>query len=112
MQAVSSLPRASARGAWTRVLSAAMPDCMAPSTSSGAQSALAYRPWQRARAPRRRGPPSVPRSSHGVSGSYPSAVSQHLRVLHGTGLVTGAREDRRVLYRLGAPSTGAAVEAP
>jgi DNA-binding transcriptional ArsR family regulator len=29
----------------------------------------------------------------------PSAVSQHLRVLHATGLVTSARDGRRVLYR-------------
>jgi hypothetical protein len=29
----------------------------------------------------------------------PSAVSQHLRVLHATGLVTRARDGRRVLYR-------------
>ncbi|MGN9839729.1 ArsR/SmtB family transcription factor [Nonomuraea sp. H19] len=29
----------------------------------------------------------------------PSAVSQHLRVLHGTGLVTRARAGRQVLYR-------------
>jgi hypothetical protein len=29
----------------------------------------------------------------------PSAVSQHLRVLHGTGLVTRARDGRHVLYR-------------
>ncbi|MCF3129642.1 ArsR/SmtB family transcription factor [Streptomyces olivochromogenes] len=32
-------------------------------------------------------------------GVTPSAVSQHLRVLHGTGLVTRARDGRRVLYR-------------
>ncbi|MFG2120369.1 metalloregulator ArsR/SmtB family transcription factor [Streptomyces sp. NPDC048710] len=32
-------------------------------------------------------------------GVTPSAVSQHLRVLHATGLVTRAREGRRVLYR-------------
>ncbi|WP_016908941.1 ArsR family transcriptional regulator [Streptomyces xiaopingdaonensis] len=45
----------------------------------------------------------------------PSAVSQHLRVLHGTGLVTRAREGRRVLYKrssLGDLLAGAAVEAP
>ncbi|GII00400.1 ArsR/SmtB family transcription factor [Planobispora takensis] len=30
----------------------------------------------------------------------PSAVSQHLRVLHATGLVSRARDGRRVLYRL------------
>ena len=29
----------------------------------------------------------------------PSAVSQHLRVLHATGLVTRARDGRQVLYR-------------
>jgi DNA-binding transcriptional ArsR family regulator len=29
----------------------------------------------------------------------PSAVSQHLRVLHATGLVTRARDGRHVLYR-------------
>ncbi len=29
----------------------------------------------------------------------PSAVSPHLRVLHATGLVTGARDGRQVLYR-------------
>ena len=29
----------------------------------------------------------------------PSAVSQHLRVLHGSGLVTRARDRRQVLYR-------------
>ncbi|GAA2569998.1 DUF5937 family protein [Streptomyces roseoviolaceus] len=32
-------------------------------------------------------------------GVTPSAVSQHLRVLHATGLVTRARDGRRVLYR-------------
>ncbi|MFF0312124.1 ArsR/SmtB family transcription factor [Streptosporangium sp. NPDC004379] len=32
-------------------------------------------------------------------GVTPSAVSQHLRVLYGTGLVTRARDGRRVLYR-------------
>ncbi|MGW4569173.1 ArsR/SmtB family transcription factor [Streptomyces sp. NPDC004561] len=32
-------------------------------------------------------------------GVTPSAVSQHLRVLAGTGLVTRARDGRRVLYR-------------
>jgi DNA-binding transcriptional ArsR family regulator len=29
----------------------------------------------------------------------PSAVSQHLQVLHSTGLVTRARDRRQVLYR-------------
>lgn len=29
----------------------------------------------------------------------PSAVSQHLKVLHATGLVTRARDGRQVLYR-------------
>jgi DNA-binding MarR family transcriptional regulator len=29
----------------------------------------------------------------------PSAVSQHLQVLHATGLVTRARDRRHVLYR-------------
>jgi DNA-binding MarR family transcriptional regulator len=29
----------------------------------------------------------------------PSAVSQHLQVLHATGLVTRARDRRQVLYR-------------
>jgi DNA-binding transcriptional ArsR family regulator len=29
----------------------------------------------------------------------PSAVSQHLKVLHDTGLVTRARDRRQVLYR-------------
>ncbi|MFI0482630.1 ArsR/SmtB family transcription factor [Actinomadura sp. 9N215] len=29
----------------------------------------------------------------------PSAVSQHLRVLHAAGLITSARQGRRVLYR-------------
>lgn len=32
-------------------------------------------------------------------GVTPSAVSQHLKVLHATGLVTRARDGRRVLYR-------------
>ncbi|MEU6180106.1 ArsR/SmtB family transcription factor [Streptomyces coeruleorubidus] len=32
-------------------------------------------------------------------GVTPSAVSQQLRVLHATGLVTRARDGRRVLYR-------------
>lgn len=46
----------------------------------------------------------------------PSAVSQHLRVLHATGLVARARDGRRVLYRrtplgdrLGGPPSGAAT---
>jgi DNA-binding transcriptional ArsR family regulator len=34
-------------------------------------------------------------------GVTPSAVSRHLRVLHATGLVTRARDGRRVLYRRG-----------
>ncbi|WP_317889003.1 ArsR/SmtB family transcription factor [Salinispora vitiensis] len=29
----------------------------------------------------------------------PSAVSQHLQVLHATGMITRARDGRRVLYR-------------
>ncbi|MED7948131.1 ArsR/SmtB family transcription factor [Streptomyces sp. BE303] len=44
----------------------------------------------------------------------PSAVSQHLRVLHATGLLTRARDGRQVLYRrsaLGDGLTGAAGEA-
>ncbi|MFJ8467325.1 ArsR/SmtB family transcription factor [Streptomyces swartbergensis] len=39
----------------------------------------------------------------GASGVTPSAVSQHLRVLHATGLVTRARDGGRVLYRRSPP---------
>ncbi|MFC7549021.1 metalloregulator ArsR/SmtB family transcription factor [Plantactinospora sp. GCM10030261] len=45
----------------------------------------------------------------------PSAVSQHLRVLHATGLVTRSRDGRRVLYRrspLGDQLVGQAVGHP
>ncbi|MBY8875781.1 winged helix-turn-helix domain-containing protein [Micromonospora sp. PLK6-60] len=45
----------------------------------------------------------------------PSAVSQHLRVLHATGLVTRTRDGRHVLYRrspLGDQLAGTAVSRP
>ncbi|WP_067170070.1 ArsR/SmtB family transcription factor [Microtetraspora niveoalba] len=41
----------------------------------------------------------------------PSAVSQHLRVLHATGLVTRTRDGRQVLYRRSALGDGLATNA-
>ncbi|WP_347178083.1 metalloregulator ArsR/SmtB family transcription factor [Streptomyces sp. LX-29] len=50
-------------------------------------------------------------------GVTPSAVSQHLRVLYATGLVTRARDGRQVLYRRSAlgdqlTTGGGAVPTP